>query len=218
MIKSITLTEAGKSAQTLTVGVVKPYMDKSADEACLLTCTAGSTLTTAFEINGGWMNSYVYIDLDNDQQFSFRDGQLDQSGTDVMSFSFYSGNFSDDSKGVNSAGESLTGGARNTMKCPSFVAPAQAGDYRIRFKMDWNSVDAGGQVAADGTCTGSNGILANGGAIVDATLRVIDGMGIAASTVDAPSSSEMYDLQGRRIEEPAASGIYISGNKKVLGK
>ena len=218
MIKTITLTEAGQSAQTLTVGVVKPYVDKSADEACLLTCTAGSTLTTAFDINGGWMNGYVYIDLDNDLQFSFRDGQLDQSGTDVMSFSFYSGNFSDDSKGVNSAGESLTGGARNTMKCPSFVAPAKAGDYRIRFKMDWNSVDAGGQVAADGTCTGSNGILANGGAIVDATLRVIEGMGIAASTVNPQPSSEMYDLQGRRIEEPAAWSIYISGSKKMLSK
>ena len=216
MIKSITLTEEGMDAQTLAVGVAKPYIDKSADEACVLTCAAGSTLTVAFDINGGWMNGYVYIDLDGDQQFSFLDGQLDQSGTDVVSFSFYTGSFSDDSKGVNSAGESLTGGARNTMKCPPFVAPVKAGDYRIRFKMDWNSVDAGGQVAADGTCTGANGILANGGSIVDATLRVTEGAGIVPSTLNPQPSTQMYDLQGRRVSAAAKHGVYIVGGAKVV--
>ena len=216
MIRTITLTEEGRDAQTITIGVVKPYMDKSADETCLLTCTAGSTLTTTFDINGGWMNGYVYIDLDNDQQFSFHDGQLDQSGTDVMSYSFYSGNFNDDSKGVNSAGKSLTGGARNTMQCPSFVAPAKPGDYRIRFKMDWNSVDAGGQMAADGTCTGNNGILANGGAIVDATLRVTEGTGIVHATRNTPPATEVYDMQGRSLSGTLQKGIYIQNHRKII--
>ena len=216
MINTITLTEEGKEAQALTVGVAKPYVDMSADEACLLTCAAGSTLTVAFDINGGWMNGYVYIDLDGDQQFSFHDGQLDQSGTEVMSFSFYSGSFSDDSKGVNSAGESLTGGARNTMRCPSFVAPDKAGDYRIRFKMDWNSVDAGGQVAADGTCTGANGILANGGAIVDATLRVVEGEGIELTDVNPQGPAVMYDLMGRRVSGTPERGVYIVEGVKVV--
>jgi hypothetical protein len=216
MIRTITLTEEGRDAQTITIGVVKPYMDKSADETCLLTCTAGSTLTTTFDINGGWMNGYVYIDLDNDQQFSFHDGQLDQSGTDVMSYSFYSGNFNDDSKGVNSAGKSLTGGARNTMQCPSFVAPAKPGDYRIRFKMDWNSVDAGGQMAADGTCTGNNGILANGGAIIDATLRVTEGTGIVHATRNTPPATEVYDLQGRSLSGTLQKGIYIQNHRKII--
>ena len=161
------------------------------------------------------MNGYVYIDLDDDKQFSFNDGQTDQSGTDVMTFSFYSGNFNDDSKGVNSAGKSLTGNARNTMQCPSFVAPTKAGDYRIRFKMDWNSIDAGGQIAADGTCTGTNGILANGGSIVDATLRVIEGVGVSPIHT-AQSSTDVYDLQGRRLSGAQRKGIYIQNRKKVL--
>ena len=162
------------------------------------------------------MNGYVYIDLENDKQFSFIDGQLDQTGTDVMSFSFYSGNFNDDSKGVNSAGKSLTGNARNTMQCPSFTAPAQAGDYRIRFKMDWNSIDAGGQIGADGTCTGSNGILANGGSVVDVTLRVTEGSKVATSTLDPQATNALYDMQGRKLKKAESKGIYIKNNKKVI--
>ena len=104
----------------------------------LLTCTAGSTVKVTFDQQANWMHGYVYIDLDGDKQFSFNDGQTDQSGTDVVSFSFYSGDFNNDASGVNSAGATLTGSARNTMECPAFVAPTEEGEYRIRFKMDWN--------------------------------------------------------------------------------
>ena len=133
-----------------------------------------------------------------------------------MSFSFYSGDFNNDASGVNSAGTTLTGGARNTMECPAFVAPAEEGEYRIRFKMDWNSIDAGGQVAADGTCTGTNGILANGGVIVDATLQVNDGSGVNAVTADEAQPSIVYDFQGRRVSGNAERGIYIRDNRKVM--
>ena len=195
------------------MGVAKPYIDKTEE---VLTCTAGSTLTATFNIQGGWMNGYVYVDLEDDKQFSFIEGQLNQTGTDVMSYSFYSGNFNDDSKGENSAGKSLTGSARNTMQCPSFTAPTKVGDYRIRFKMDWNSIDAGGQIGADGTCNGTNGILANGGSIVDVTLRVTEGADIATSTLDSQSSSEIYDLHGRKLKKAENRGVYIRNNKKVV--
>ncbi len=216
-IKSISFEEEGAETQTIAVGVAKPYVDKSADGAALLTCTAGSTVTATFDIQGGWMHGYVYIDVEGDQQFSFNEGSTDQSGTDVMSFSFYSGSFDNADSGVNSAGETLTGGARNTMACPSFTAPAVPGDYRIRFKMDWNSIDAGGQIAADGTCTGTNGILANGGSIVDATLRVVDGSGIGQiPAVNKQQPTAIYDLQGRRVEGVPEKGIYIRGDRKVV--
>lgn len=190
-IKNIIFEEEGTEAQTLAVGH-KPYMDKT-DQ--LLTCTAGSTVKVTFDKQANWMHGYVYIDLDGDKQFSFNDGNTDQSGTDVVSFSFYSGDFNNDASGVNSAGATLTGSARNTMECPAFVAPIEEGEYRIRFKMDWNGIDAGGQVAADGTCTGTNGILANGGVIVDATLQVNDGSDVNAVTADDAQSSTVYDLQ-----------------------
>ena len=214
-IKNIIFEEEGAEAQTLAVGQGKPYVDKT-DQ--LLTCTAGSTVKVTFDKQANWMHGYVYIDLDGDKQFSFNDGQTDQSGTDVVSFSFYSGDFNNDASGVNSAGTTLTGGARNTMECPSFVAPAKEGDYRIRFKMDWNSIDAGGQVAADGTCTGTNGILANGGVIVDATLQVKDGSSIHTVSADEAQSSIVYDLQGRPVSGNPERGVYIRGYRKVMFK
>lgn len=160
------------------------------------------------------MHGYVFIDLDGDKQFSFYDGQTDQSGTDVMTFSFYSGDFNNEDSGVNSAGERLTGNARNTTKCPTFTAPTKPGDYRIRFKIDWNSIDAGGQIAADGTCTGHNGILNTGGTIVDATLRVTNGSDISSPDPN-PQSTTLYDLQGRK-QKVADKGIYIRNNKKMV--
>ena len=200
----------------LDINQAKPYFDKTADENSVLTCNAGSNLTAVINKEGNWMNAYVYIDLDNDQQFSFNDGSTDQIGTDVMSFSFYTGNFSDDQNGgVNSLGESLTGSARNTMALPPFKAPAEAGTYRIRFKMDWNSIDAGGQVAADGTCTGANGFLANGGSIVDATLVVNESTGIDGVQTTS-KKSEIYDLSGRKLNQAPAKGVYIQDNKKVV--
>ena len=166
--------------------------------------------------SGGWMNAYVYIDFDGDQQFSFNDGTTDQSGTDVVSFSFYTGSFTDDvNGGVNSAGKSITGGARNTHDLPSFMAPAKEGDYRICFKMDWNSIDAGGQIAADGTCTGANGFLANGGSIVDAILRVTSETGIEVVEVET-GDANIYDLSGRKLDAEPAKGVYIRNNVKVI--
>ncbi len=216
-IDNIIFSENGGAEQKIEVAESKPYIDKSADENCLLTCAPGSTVTVQInKVGTNWMNGYVYIDLDNDMQFSFNDGQTDQSGTEVMTFSFYSGNFNNDSNGVNSAGESLTGSARNTMVCPSFVAPAEPGDYRMRIKMDWNSVDAGGQIAADGTCTGKNGFLANNGSIVDVTLRVLETSAIEEVNSNDEKTQYIYDLQGRKYTDVPEKGVYIINNRKVV--
>ena len=108
-------------------------------------------------------------------------------------------------------------GNRNTMMLPSFAAPSDAGVYRIRFKMDWNSVDPGGRIAADGTCTGTNGFLANGGSIVDATLRVTEDINTGISQVESTSTRKaMYDLSGRRLTQEPAKGVYILNSKKVI--
>lgn len=217
-INTVTLTEEGGTTQTIEVGKEKCYFDKTADEDCILTCAAEARLTAAFNINGNWMNGYVYIDKDNDQQFSFNATSTDQSGTDVVSFSFFSGDVTNDASGVNSEGTEFTGQARNTNICPAFNAPTQAGDYRIRFKLDWNSMDAGGSLAADGTATGNGGILGYGGAIVDATLRVTaKGTGINAVESGADSKpSELYDLTGRRLTAEPRQGVFIKNGHKVI--
>ena len=103
------------------------------------------------------------------------------------------------------------------MYCPPFQAPTKAGTYRIRFKMDWNSIDPGGQLAADGTLTGSNGFFANGGEIVDATLLVKSApTGITKVETDANRPDMIYDLQGRRLSEAPSRGVYIINGKKVI--
>ncbi len=216
-ITAIEFTEDGADTQTIAIGSARPYFDKTADEAAVLTCSPSATINAAIKISGGWMNGYVYIDYDNDGQFSFNDGTTDQTGTDVASFSFYTGSFTDDANGgVNSAGESLTGNARNTMALPSFTAPDTDGDYRIRFKMDWNSIDAGGQIAADGTCLGTNGFLANSGSIVDATLRVVSSATGIEIIEAQDGEAELYDLSGRKLKTAPAKGMYIMNNKKVV--
>ena len=211
----VSLTEEGGEAQEITVaassGEFKPYLDKTADTE--LTCHAGENLTVAFtQGNGAWVNAYFYIDLGNDGQFDFNANSTDITGTDVMTYSFYSGDPGNDASGQNSAGTALSGGSRNTMDCPSFSAPATPGLYRVRFKVDWNSLDPAGQLYVNDA---NVGLLRNGGCIVDAMLRVGDPTGISNATTTSERKS-MYDLSGRRLEKAPAKGVYILNNRKVV--
>jgi hypothetical protein len=82
--------------------------------------------------------------------------------------------------------------------------------------MDWNSIDAGGQIAADGTLTGSNGFFANSGSIVDATLVVTDNAtGIDGVTANG-KKVELFDLSGRKLNAEPTQGVYIQNGKKVV--
>ncbi|MCI5646101.1 MAG: hypothetical protein MR299_00330 [Bacteroidales bacterium] len=217
-INSITLTETGQTAQSVSLSSRKPYIDLTEDENAHFTCTAGSTLTTTFNWTGSWMHGYVYIDTDNDKHFSFTEGSTTQTDTEVYAFSFYSGNFNDDQSGYNSAGTRITGNDRAVVNPPSFTAPGTNGTYRIRFKIDWNSIDPGGQLASDGTATGANGIIANGGQIVDALLTITGGAetGINSLNTESKTKDVMYDLSGRRLNAAPAQGVFILNGKTVI--
>ena len=159
---SVSLTVNGQ-AQTIEFGkTMNGYEDLTAQS---FTVTPGAEVTPAIGYVGEWMHGYVYVDLNNDKQFSFNADSDDQTGTEVVSYSFYSA--SNGSTGLNSKGETVSNNC-NVNPLPSFTAPAEEGTYRIRFKVDWNSVDAGGCVVS------GNNILNNGGGIYDATLVVKD--------------------------------------------
>ena len=128
----------------------------------------GETVTPSVSYTGNWMHAYAYIDYGNDGKFDalVNDNLSIAEGSDIVSFSFYGGN--DNDNGVNSSGTSLTGSSRNTLAMPSFKVPADLpqGVYRMRYKVDWNSIDPAGSVDQ------SNPILGNGGGIVDIMLNV----------------------------------------------
>ena len=216
MLNSFSLQQAGKEKQTKSVKTSKAaYEDHTADEP--FTVEAGSELTASFDYTGEWMHSFVYIDFDNDGDFSYKEGQWDQTGTDLVAFSFYSldSNPKNDASGYNSVGDELTGDARNTYVAPSFKAPAKAGEYRIRFKFDWNCILPGG----------SSSILSDGGGVWDATLKVVEPVvdGISTINVEAANGeAQLFTVDGVKLSK-LQKGLNIVRSadgkvKKVLVK
>ena len=215
-LNSFSLQQTGKEKQTKSVKTSKAaYEDHTADEP--FTVEAGSELTASFDYTGEWMHSFVYIDFDNDGKFSYKEGQWDQAGTDLVAFSFYSldSNPKNDASGYNSVGDELTGDARNTYVAPSFKAPAKAGEYRIRFKIDWNCILPGG----------SSSILSDGGGVWDATLKVVEPVVDGISTINAEvanGEAQLFTVDGVQIAK-LQKGLNIVRSadgkvKKVLVK
>lgn len=118
----------------------------------------GETVSVGFNWNGTWMCGYAYIDFGKDGKY---DVDYDDNGVnamkDLMTYSMYKNK---DSKGATVSGEP-------SINPPSFAIPTDAkpGIYRMRYKVDWDSVDPGGNIS-------SNGIKKNGGVIVDTRINV----------------------------------------------
>ena len=195
MLNSFSLQQAGKEKQTKSVKTSKAaYEDHTADEP--FTVEAGSELTASFDYTGEWMHSFVYIDFDNDGDFSYKEGQWNQTGTDLVAYSFYSldSNPKNDTSGYNSVGDELTGDARNTYVAPSFKAPAKAGEYRIRFKFDWNCI----------LPAGSSSILSDGGGVWDATLKVVEPVVDGISSINAEvanGETQLFTVNGVKLNK-----------------
>ena len=164
VLSSFSLQQTGKDKQTVNVFASRAaYEDHTSS---VFNVEAGSELTASFNYSGQWMNGYVYIDRDNDGEFSYKEGQWDQAGTDLVAYSFYTTLANpkvNDGNGYNSTGASVSGDDRSNVNPPSFTAPTEPGTYRIRFKIDWNCILPGG----------SNDILSDGGGVWDATLNVV---------------------------------------------
>ena len=147
----------------------------------------GEEVTPTFGFTGSWMHGYVYIDKGQDGKFDI--GDVSNTGvigenSDVMTFAFWSGDNTNGQNGYNSNGVNLTGPARDVINPPAFNVPELTdGFYRIRFKADWNEIDAGGNT------TSNNHIIKNGGGIADFRLRVFSG-----SEVNVSVESEHGDV------------------------
>lgn len=129
----------------------------------------GETLNPAVQYKGVWMHSYVYLDLNNNGRFEpkVEGGKIvPNTGNELLAYSFLGGE--DENSGFNSAGTEISGNGRNTLVMPEFTLPSdlQHGFYRMRYKVDWNSADAGGSIE------NNNHILNNGGGAIDVRLNV----------------------------------------------
>ena len=205
---SVSLQQEGKDKQTIEFGKTMNGYEDLTDQK--FTVEAGSEVTPSIGYVGEWMHGYVYIDLNNDKQFSFNADGADQTGTDVVSYSYY--------KDQNSKGETVASSC-NVNPMPAFTAPTEPGTYRIRFKVDWDNIDAGGSVLS------GNHILNNGGGIYDATLEVVEPVTDGISTINAEvanGEAQLFTVDGVQISK-LQKGLNIVRSadgkvKKVLVK
>lgn len=151
---------------------VKVYNDKTL--AVTWDVKAGQTYTPAFDFKGNWMHGYAYIDYNNDGQFSPVIGGNHGAGTgsEAVSWSCYAEGSSDPM--YNSEGKAFSQGNRNNIVMPSFTIPSDTkpGIYRMRFKVDWNCIDAGGGNMDTNSSVNMQSTVDNGGGIVDILLNV----------------------------------------------
>ena len=205
---SVSLQQTGKDKQTIEFGKTMNGYEDLTTGTEKFTVETGSEVTPSIGYVGEWMHGYVYIDLNNDKQFSFNAEGADQTGTEVVSYSYY--------MDQNSKGESASSNC-NVNPMPAFTAPTEPGTYRIRFKVDWDNIDAGGSVLS------TNHILNNGGGIYDATLEVVEPVVDGISTIEAEAAgAQLFTVDGVQIAK-LQKGLNIVRSadgkvKKVLVK
>lgn len=161
---------------------------------------AGNTITPVFGYEGSWVHGYVYLDKDRDGQFSYGVNASDilDTTTDLVSYSYYRS--SESGNGKNSAGSSISNA--NVLDTPAFTIPSnlQPGIYRMRYKIDWNCIDAGGNIAA------GNNILENGGGCFDVLLNIHEDQ--VSVTQDNRNGEVLI----------ASTGLTINGDRVPFGQ
>ena len=158
-LNSVGLTANGKSYSANTRSG-KIYSNNTTSS--LFSATPGTKVQPTFNYTGAWMSAYVYVDWGNDGLFkdALNDNGTPAEGSDVVSYSavqlgstWYKSDGS-----TTSNGNTIGGGV------PQFTIPAGTpnGFYRMRYKVDWNSINP----------AGGSTIVSDGGAIIDLMLDV----------------------------------------------
>ena len=157
-LNSVSLTTSdGQQTVSVSQNSEKKLYIKKLDT--VLKAKPGDNVTPNFDYTGSWMCGYLYIDKGNDGAFNvdYTDNGITNMN-DLMTYSLY--------KNYDSAGKYVSGEPSKTP--PAFTIPADQtpGIYRVRFKIDWDNVDPGGNPGP------SNKITDNGGTIVDALINI----------------------------------------------
>lgn len=138
---------------------------------------AGSTAQPAFNYNGSWMSGYVYTDWGNDGAFSYdvEPNGKPSAGSDIVSYN--AAQLEENGKWYKSDGSTVADGNTIGKGVPAFTVPAttKPGFYRMRYKVDWNSLKPAGSAT----------IINDRGFIVDVMLDVHgDQVSVSASQLN----------------------------------
>ena len=158
-LNNVGLTVGGKSysAETRSGKVYTNNIAKS-----VFSVTPGAQVQPTFGYSGNWMSAYTYVDWGNDGLFkdALNSNGTPAEGSDVVSYSAVQidGTWYKSDGTTTANGNTIAGGV------PTFTVPASTpiGFYRMRYKVDWNSINP----------AGGNTIISDGGAIVDVMLDV----------------------------------------------
>lgn len=174
-----------------------------------LTTYPGATLSFSVNGSGEWLQTYVYIDYDNDGIFTplLDENGIVQEGSELLAFNGYRNG---GSTFKNSVGTKLSSGRTfiatpnlPTIKLSNTIAD---GKYRMRYKADWDCIDPFGNQDEN------NSIQRNCGVIIDFSLNIDKTSGInniAADSINQPT--EYFNLNGMRVDNHnLMPGIYIS--------
>ena len=210
-IKYVSLTDNGQTQaypSTSNSSALMETLYLDATEQAVFNVTAGQSYTPKISYASDWMHAYAYVDYNRDGEFTNviqNDGHTLGNGSELVTYSAYSTNYTGGSTGTwyNSSGSSS---GNNTMTMPSFTIPSdlQSGLYRMRFKVDWCCLDAGGNDGSDGT---NNQIWSNGGGIVDVLLNVT---GVNEVPISASSyrNGTVWNDEGTQITNTPLAATY----------
>ena len=185
-LNSVSLVSSG-TTYTSTAASKKVYTDNTL--VSVFSAKAGTTVQPKFNYTGSWMSAYVYVDWNNNGKFEYtvNSNGTPAEGSEIVSYS--AAQIGD--TWYKSDGTTTTDGNTIGRGVPSFTIPAgtPAGLYRMRYKVDWNSIDP----------AGSTTIISDGGGYVDLMLDVHgDKVSVSASQLngDIVLASDESALQG----------------------
>lgn len=141
----------------------------------VFSATAGMQVQPSFNYTGSWMSGYVYVDWGNDGLFkaTLNDNGIPAADSDLVSYNAFqiNGTWYKSDGTVTANGNTIGSGV------PQFTVPEKTlpGFYRMRYKVDWNSIDPAGDIT----------IIDNGGGYVDVMLDVHgDEVSVSASQLN----------------------------------
>lgn len=172
---------------------VRPVFSDQLDK--VLETIPGQELTLDVTGKGDWIQTYIYIDYDNDGIFTpdFAENGAVTEDSELLSSNGYR---FDGTNWIDSEGNACAsdrGALSYNSAIPAVVLPADLpeGTYRVRYKADWDCTDAYGNTADN------NSILSNSGTIIDFTIKIKS----AQRTVNVKSSNDKYGIAFLSTEE-----------------